>query len=68
MPWYRTISLKHGIIKNAIVNKDRLSLDEVENLHGTGQIVSYRLRIIAFDSKFYTLKHGTVKNVILDKV
>ena len=33
---------KHGTIKNAIVDKDRLSLDKVENLHETGQIVSYR--------------------------
>ena len=25
------------------------------------------LRIIAFDAKFYALKHGTVKNAIVDK-
>ena len=31
-----------GPLKNAIADKDRLSLDEVENLHETGQIVSYR--------------------------
>ena len=36
-------ALKHGTIKNATVDKDRLSLDKVENLHETGQIVSYRL-------------------------
>ena len=35
-------SLKHGTIKIAIADKDRLRLDEVENLHETGQIVSYR--------------------------
>ena len=35
-------ALKHGTIKIAIVDKDRLSLDKVENLHETGQIVSYR--------------------------
>ena len=35
-------ALKHGTIKDAIVDKDRLSLDKVENLHETGQIVSYR--------------------------
>ena len=35
-------ALTHGTIKNAIVDKDRLSLDEVENLHETSQIVSYR--------------------------
>ena len=29
-------------IKNATVDKDRLSLDEVENLHETDEIVSYR--------------------------
>ena len=36
-------ALKPGTIKNAIVDKDRLSLDEVENLHERGQIVSYRV-------------------------
>ena len=35
-------ALKHGTIKGKIVDKDRLSLDKVENLHETGQIVSYR--------------------------
>ena len=25
------------------------------------------LRVIAFDSKFYSLKHGTIKNTIVDK-
>ena len=35
-------ALKHGAIKIAIVDKDRLSLDKVENLHEPGQIVSYR--------------------------
>ena len=34
--------LKHGTIKNAIVDKDRLSLDKVENLYETSQIMSYR--------------------------
>ena len=33
---------KHGTITIAIVDKDRLNLDKVENLHDTGQIVSYR--------------------------
>ena len=35
-------ALKHGTIKNAIEDKDKLSLDEIENLYETGQIVSYR--------------------------
>ena len=35
-------ALKHGTIKNAIVDEDKLSLDKVENLHETSQIVSYR--------------------------
>ena len=50
-------ALKHGTIKNAIADKDRLSLDEVENLHETGQIVSYspenhcfRLEILRLES------------------
>ena len=34
--------LKHGNIKNAIVDKDRPSLTKIKNLHETGQIVSYR--------------------------
>ena len=34
--------LKDGTIENAIVDKDRLSLDEVGNLHETRQIVSNR--------------------------
>ena len=34
--------MKHGTIQTATVDKDRLSLDEVENLHETGQTVSYR--------------------------
>ena len=35
-------ALKHGNIKIAIVDKDRLRLDKVEHLHETGQVVSYR--------------------------
>ena len=35
-------ALKHGTIKNAIVDKDRPSLTKIKNLHETGQIVSYR--------------------------
>ena len=34
--------LKHETIKIAIIDKERLSLDELKNLHETGQIVSYR--------------------------
>ena len=33
---------KHGSINTAIVDKDRLRLDEVENLNETDQIVSYK--------------------------
>ena len=61
-------ALKHRTIKNAIVDKDRLSLDKVENLHDTGQIVSTELRIIAFDPKFYALKHGAIKIAIQTKI
>ena len=35
-------ALKHRTIKNGIVDKDRLSLDKVEHLHETVQIISYR--------------------------
>ena len=35
-------ALKHGTLKNTIVDKDRLSLDEIEKKYETGQIVSYR--------------------------
>ena len=35
-------ALKHGAIKNAIVDKDRPSLTKITNLHETGQIISYR--------------------------
>ena len=35
-------ALKHGTIKNAIQDKDKLRLDKFKNLHETGQIVSYR--------------------------
>ena len=35
-------ALKYGTIHNTSVDKDRLSVDEVEQLDETGQIVSYR--------------------------
>ena len=35
-------ALKHGTIKNAIVDKDTPSLTKIKNLHETGQNVSYR--------------------------
>ena len=37
-------ALRHGTRNNIIENKDRLSLDKLENLHETetGRIVSYR--------------------------
>ena len=35
-------ALKHGTIKNAIVDKDRPNLIKIKNLHETGQIISYR--------------------------
>lgn len=44
MEWTPTFSaLKHGTIKNASVDKDRPGITKIENLHETGQILSYRL-------------------------
>ena len=39
---WKVYARKHGTIKIAIVDKDRISLDKVENLQETGQIVSHR--------------------------
>ena len=36
-------ALKHGSIKNEIVDKDKASLTKIKKLHETGQIISYRL-------------------------
>ena len=36
-------ALKHGSIKNEIVDKDKASLTKIKNLHGAGQIMSHRL-------------------------
>ena len=35
-------ALKHGTVKNAIVDKDRPSLTKIKNQHEPGQIVSYK--------------------------
>ena len=35
-------ALKHGTIKNGIVDEDRPSLIKIKNLHETGQLISYR--------------------------
>ena len=35
-------ALEHGTIKIALVDEDGLSLNKFENIHETGQIVSYR--------------------------
>ena len=56
-----------GPLNNAIVDKDRLSFDEVEHLHGTSQIVSYRPDNHRIRLDFYAVKHGIIKIALVDK-
>ena len=49
------------------VDKDKASLTKIKTFMKQVKSQATDLRIIAFDSKFYALKHGTIKNAIVDK-
>ena len=62
------MSTRVGQCRHMLKNDDILLLNEF--LHHLKVQLGYNatdLTIIAFDSKFYALKQGTIKNVIVDK-